>query len=177
MKGKLAVALAVLLFATAVHADTTSQTILSVTATECAGCYAPEGAADGGFNALSSVDMTAQFTMQEMTGQFSNPEEGGILTGTLDEVVSITGTFNGYSMRLAESPYGGQSWLDVNDNLGAVFFTLSDGSLAWMFSTAATSWKYPMPTETDSALAPGLNSERLTHWQLPSGRRSLLLCC
>jgi hypothetical protein len=125
MKLKFAVALAVLFCSSTSWADS-GQTVIDVTASICYACY--PGDSTAGSNALSSLAMNAQFTLQEMTGQFVYPPYGDVLIdGTLDEVMSITGTLNGYSIGLAESPYGGQSWLYPDGSLGAFFFVLSDG--------------------------------------------------
>src|SRR5271169_3612319 len=105
MKVKLAVAFAVLLSATLARADSTPIT-LDVTATACVGCLS---------NNPPPISLIAQFTVEQVTGQFFQPGEGlPLFTGTEYEVVGISGTLNGSPMTLAPTPEGVGSWLSEN---------------------------------------------------------------
>jgi len=115
MKMILAVAFAVLFCATLARADS-SQITVDVTATGCPQCpeqYAP-------------VNLQAQFTVEQMTGTFFDSGFAYTFTGTVDEVVAISGTLNGNAMTLAAAPYGDGSWLYQDGNgafqLGTVYF-------------------------------------------------------
>jgi hypothetical protein len=128
MKAKLVLAFAVLLSTTVARADSTPIT-LDVTATACVGCLS---------NNPPPISLIAQFTVEQVTGQFFQPGEGlPLFTGTEYEVVGISGTLNGSRMTLAPTPEGVGSWLSENSNgdfeLGTVFFT-ANGSLDWLES-------------------------------------------
>ncbi len=113
-------ALAVLLVATAARADST--TVVDVTASQCNGCY--------GFNP-APLTLNAQFTLEQVTGQFFDSGQQFLFPGTEWEVTSITGTLNGNPMTLAQAPQGIGSWLYDDYSLGSVYFT-ADGSFSWL---------------------------------------------
>jgi hypothetical protein len=124
MKMKLAVAFAVLLVATLARADSTQITV-DVTATGCPQCpqqFAP-------------VNLQAQFTVEQVAGTFFDSGFAYTFTGTVDEVIAISGTLNGNQMTLAAAPYGDGSWLYEDGNgafqLGTVYF--NDGAYSgWL---------------------------------------------
>ena len=87
MKVKLAVAFAVLLSATLARADSTPTTV-DVTAT------AP------------GIDLSAVFTVEQVTGTFFDSGQAFLFAGTEYEVMAITGTLNGGAMTLAAAPQG-----------------------------------------------------------------------
>jgi hypothetical protein len=125
MKVKLAVVLAVLLFATLARADGTP-IIVDVTATSCASCF--------GSPNPPPINLRAQFTVESVTGQFFNSGSDYLFTGTEYEVLSITGTLNGGAMTLAAAPQGIGSWLYGSGGyfgLGSVYFT-ANGSFSWL---------------------------------------------
>jgi PEP-CTERM motif len=124
MKMKLAVAFAVLFFATLARADSTQITV-DATAT---GCECPE------FAPVAPISLQAQFTVEAVTGTFFDSGLGFLFTGTEYEVLGMTGTLNGSPMTLAAAPRGIGSWLyEANGDflLGSVYFT-SDGSFSWL---------------------------------------------
>jgi hypothetical protein len=126
MKAKLVLAFAVLLSATVARADSTPIT-LDVTATACVGCLS---------NNPPPISLIAQFTVEQVTGEFFNSGGGFPLTYETEyEVIAITGTLNGAPMALAPIPEGVGSWLSEDANgdfeLGDVFFT-AGGSLDWL---------------------------------------------
>jgi hypothetical protein len=116
MKVKLAVAFAVLLSATLARADSTPTTV-DVTAT------AP------------GIDLSAVFTVEQVTGTFFDSGQAFLFTGTEYEVMAITGTLNGGAMTLAAAPQGIGSWMSEESGtqfiLGSVYFT-ANGSFSWL---------------------------------------------
>jgi hypothetical protein len=126
MKMKLAVAFAVLLFATLARADSTPITV-NATAISC------QAACDQPFE--PALDFQAQLTVQQTTGQFFDSGGIGLFTGTEYEVTSLTGTLNGSPVTLAAPPFGIGSWLyfepDGQIELGDVYFT-ANGSYDWL---------------------------------------------
>src|ERR1700678_2965667 len=89
MKVRLAVAFAVLLFATLARADSTPVTV-DITAINCL-C---------GFPATTPINLQAQLTVEQVTGTFFQPNGAYFFTGTVDEIVALTGEVNGYTMTL-----------------------------------------------------------------------------
>lgn len=125
MKVKLAVAFAVLLFATLARADGTP-IIVDVTATSCGSCF--------GSPNPPPINLQAQFTVESVTGDFFISGSDYLFTGTEYEVLSITGTLNGGAITLAAAPQGIGSWLYGSDGsffLGSVYFT-ANGSFSWL---------------------------------------------
>jgi hypothetical protein len=123
MKMKLAVAFAVLLFATLARADSTP-IIVDVTATSCTQCGVFPGPA---------ISLVATFTVEQETGTFFDPSEDGLFfTGTADEIISMAGTFNGSPITIGTGPDGTASWL-VEDpsggfQIGSVYFSSASGN-------------------------------------------------
>jgi hypothetical protein len=137
MKLKLAVAFAVLLFATLARADSTPVTV-DITATNCL-CGNPS---------TTPINLSAQLTVEQVTGTFFNPGEAYAFTGTVDEIVALTGTVNGFAMSLVQAPYGDGSWISAPGYssytgqpdpgapgflLGYIYFS-ADGIPSWMFN-------------------------------------------
>jgi hypothetical protein len=113
MKVKLGVAFVVLLFATLARADSTPITV-DVTAT------AP------------GIDLSAVFTVEQVTGAFWDSGQQFLFTGTEYEVIGISGTLNGGAMTLDVPPQGIGSWMNGDNgqfNLGSVYFT-ANGSFS-----------------------------------------------
>ncbi len=131
MKVKLAVAFAVLLFATLARADSTPVTV-DITAINCL-C---------GFPATTPINLQAQLTVEQVTGTFFYPGEAFFFTGTVDEVTAITGTVNGFAMTFLQPPVGDGSWVEAPGfdyfstgayGLGYIYFS-ADGIPSWMFN-------------------------------------------
>jgi PEP-CTERM motif len=122
MKMKLAVAFAVLFFASQAHADSTPIT-LDVTAISC------QAACDEPFE--PTLDLEAQLVVEEVTGTFTNPVNI-VYNQPVYEVMSMTGTLNGYPVTLL----GTEDYLDDNATdlfqLGYVTFT-ADGYAVGLF--------------------------------------------
>jgi hypothetical protein len=113
---------ATFLFAIPTHADGT--TIVDITATRCDSCLSLE--------APTPVDLEAQLTVEAVTGQFFNSGSDFLFTGTVDEVIAITGTFNGNPITFFQAPQGEGSWLYPNSYaLGSVYF-MAGGSESWL---------------------------------------------
>jgi len=111
-----------ILSSVSVYADGISTT-LDVSATTCAGCF--------GFP-NPSIDLQARFTVELVTDQFYNSGGAYLFTGTVDEVVAITGTLNGHPMTLISPPSGAGSWLYPGSYaLGTVYF-MADGLVSWL---------------------------------------------
>lgn len=107
-----------LLLAMPTYADS----IIVVSASTCTTC----------FPSTVNIDLHAQFTVQLVTGQFFNSGAGYLFTGTVAEVVAITGTLNGNPMTLIPPLYGDGSWLIPGSyGLGTVYFT-AGGSVSWL---------------------------------------------
>ena len=110
---KILVLLLLLLSAGVARADT-----INVSATACDSCFgAPQ----------PSVNLQAQFTIQQVTGEFFNSGEDFLFSGTVEEVTAINGTLNGAAITLAPPPHGGDgSWLTEGSfALGTVYFTVA----------------------------------------------------
>src|ERR1700689_3419602 len=102
MKLKLAVALAVLLFAVQSHADS-QQVTVDVTATNCL-C---------GLDHTTLINLSAQLTVEQVTGTFFEPNGAYLFTGTVDEIVALTGSVNGYAMTFLQAPLGDGGWVSA----------------------------------------------------------------
>src|ERR1700677_2040083 len=103
MKMKLAVAFAVLFFATIARADSTEVTV-DITVTNCL-C--------GPFVSEPPINMTAQLTVEPATGTWFYPGEDYFSSdGPIDEVVAITGTLNGFPITFLQAPLGSGSWIN-----------------------------------------------------------------
>jgi len=113
------VVVGLLVFATPTYADS----IIVVSATTCTTC----------FPSTVNIDLHAQFTVQLVTGQFFNSGAGHFFTGTVAEVVGITGTLNGQPMTLIPPRYGDGSWLFPDSyGLGTVYFMAGGSPLSWL---------------------------------------------
>jgi hypothetical protein len=134
---KLAVAFAVLFFAIQAHADSQPVTV-DITATNCL-C---------GLDHTTQIDLSAQLTVEQVTGTFFQPNGVYLFTGTVDEIVALTGTVNGLAMTFAQPPQGEGSWVSAPGfdqfmgqpapgspgyQLGYLYFTV-DGIPSWMFN-------------------------------------------
>jgi PEP-CTERM motif-containing protein len=156
--------LVVLLLCSMAHADGVS-TVLDVSATTCTYCF-------GSPNPLS-IDLQAQFTVKLVTGQFFNSGGAYLFTGTVDEVVAITGTLNGHPMTLISPPHGGDgSWLYPGSYaLGTVYF-MADGSVSWLENDVAYNrLEISQPSN-------GYGSDNLINWsavQVPEPESFVLL--
>jgi len=107
-----------LLLAPPTYADS----VIVVSATTCTTC----------FPSTLNIDLHAQFTVQLVTGQFFNSGAAHFFTGTVAEVVAITGTLNGNPMTLIPPQYGDGSWLIPGSyGLGTVYF-MAGGSVSWL---------------------------------------------
>lgn len=133
MKTLLAIAVLALLGAPA-SADST---IVDVTATNCL-C---------GLDHTTPINLSAQLTVEQVTGTFFQPNGAYYFTGTVDEIVALTGEVNGFAMTFAQSPQG-DSWIGAPNydpfmgqpdpgapgfELGYIYFS-ADGIPSWMFN-------------------------------------------
>src|ERR1700691_2306823 len=129
MKMKLAVAFAVLFFATIARADSTEVTV-DITVTSCV--------CDGDNPSTVPINMTAQLIVEPEMGTWFFPGEYYTWTGIEDEVISITGNINGYAITFLQPPIGDGSWISPSGNtgdwgLGYIYFS-ANGSPSWMFN-------------------------------------------
>ena len=123
MKVKLAVAFAVLLSATFVRADSTPITI-DISGTTCS-C---------GIGDTTPISYSAQLTVEQMTGTWFFAGQAYFFTGTVDEVIALTGEVNGFPMTLSQAPFGDGSWVNPGDyRLGTIYFT-GDGIPSWLMN-------------------------------------------
>lgn len=118
------ISLAVLLSVPCAKADT----VVDISAVTCTSCF--------GNQPVANVNIEAQLVLESVTGTFFNSGQDHFFTGTVDEVVSITGTFNGNPITFLPAPRGDGSWLDSNFDLGTVYFS-SDGSQSWFENDGA----------------------------------------
>jgi hypothetical protein len=129
MRMKLALAaLAIAACTTASRADTVT---VDATATGCAGCFE--------FVSNPFINLQATLTVEQVTGTFFDSGLGFLFSGTEYEVLSLTGTLDGFPMTIAQAPQGDGSWLsDDNGEFapGSVYFT-ADGSLSWLENDAS----------------------------------------
>jgi hypothetical protein len=135
MKAKLVVAFAVLFFATAAHADSTT-VVVDVTASAC---Y--DGCGFGLPFPAPTENLSAQLILQQVTGEFFQPTLGIFFYGTEWQVERLKGKLNGDPMKLSAAPGGTASWLypetflngSVYYELGAIYFT-SGGSSSYLWN-------------------------------------------
>jgi hypothetical protein len=126
---KLAFAVAFLAIALSTQADT----IVNVSATTCSCSTSP-----------ISIDLQAQFDVQQASGNFFDAGISDFIgfSGPVEQVVSISGTLNGFAMTLAAPLQGAGSWLTLHNfglqpfQLGTVYFE-ADGLLGLIFNDNA----------------------------------------
>jgi hypothetical protein len=125
MKMKLAVAFAVLFFATLAHADS-QQITVDISGTNC-GC--------GILGPTTPISYSAQLTVEPVFGTWFFAGQAFFFTGSVDEVIALTGEVNGFPMTLSQAPLGDGSWIQTADggpgvagdapySLGTIYFTV-----------------------------------------------------
>jgi len=110
-------AASVFLPAREVYADT----VVDITATRCDSC----------FPSNVPVNLQAQLTVEAVTGTFFNSGGAFLFTGSVFEVIGITGTLDGNPISPFPAPAGDGSWLNMNLSLGTVYFS-AGGSECWI---------------------------------------------
>jgi hypothetical protein len=132
MRSVLILSAAVFLFSIPSMADST--TLVDLTASACQSCF------PGTTEPAETVD--AQLDLIPVTGTFFDSGGGYLFTGSVYEVIGITGTLNGSPMTLAAAPQGDGSWLYMcsSDSFcpGSVYFT-ANGSFSWFEFDGANS--------------------------------------
>lgn len=118
------ISLAALLSVPSAKADT----VVDISAVTCTSCF--------GNQPVTNVNMEAQLVLESVTGTFFDSGHDHFFTGTVDEIVSITGTFNGNAVTFLPAPKGDGSWLGPNFDLGTVYFS-SGGSQSWFENDGA----------------------------------------
>jgi hypothetical protein len=94
--------------------------LVDVSAVDCVACVSTPFAPPPN---LPNIDLQLQFTVETVTGTFLYPVYDITETMTVDEVLSMTGTFNGNTVTLAPPGQGDGDWLYTNLDLGWICFT------------------------------------------------------
>ena len=100
-------------------------TLVNVSAVDCPACV---GNPFEPLPVLPPMDLEVQLDVELVTGTFLYPAQDILETITVDEVMSLTGTYNGTPVTLAAPYEGDGGWFDpLNFGLGEVCFTSGQG--------------------------------------------------